>query len=272
MSQETIADQAEKAAEPLDTADTAHMADAQPIEQPAPVPVPAKRRGLSGEVKLFIGITIGALVLVGFTFGPMLMKPAPPYKVPDPAPVKRDYSFFVPPGSHVVGDPKVPFTLVEFSDLECGHCKMTWPMVEKLLKQHSSQMKVVFRHFRAAQGHAGSQPLAQAAEAAGVQGKFFEMVKLLFDKQDIFEGATPSDIASGATTLAGSLGLDVQKFKKDMESQKAVDAWVRDNSAGIDLKVEGTPTWFFLRPDGQATGLYTYEQLDKWLKDPKHWQ
>src|SRR6266480_6682702 len=81
---------------------------------------------------------------------------------------------------HVIGDPDAPVTVVQYGDYECAQCLNAEPIVKGLLRLHGRQMRFVFRHFPQYSLHPQASLAAQAAEAAGAQGKFWEMHDLLF--------------------------------------------------------------------------------------------
>ena len=84
---------------------------------------------------------------------------------------------------HCLGPDHVPVTLVEYGDFECPNCKQAAPAVKILLERFKGQVRLVFRHFPLEEVHPHALNAAEAAEAAGAQGKFWEMHDLLFDNQ-----------------------------------------------------------------------------------------
>lgn len=130
-------------------------------------------------------------------------------------------------------------TLIEYSDFQCPACRSYYPMVKKLA-QEIPGLTVVYRHFPLPQ-HKNARPSAQAAEAAGQQGKFWEMHDLLFDNQQHW-----ADLRGTADTFAGyavSLGLDIDKFKSDYDSAAAKLKIEADYQSGA-RDINGTPTFF----------------------------
>src|SRR5258708_12944484 len=84
---------------------------------------------------------------------------------------------------HVAGPDDAPVTLVEYGDFECPYCGMAHPIVKKVQRELGNQLRFVFRHFPLAEAHPHARIAAQAAEAAGAQGKFWEMHDNLFEHQ-----------------------------------------------------------------------------------------
>lgn len=142
---------------------------------------------------------------------------------------------------HVTGNPSATVTLFEYSDFQCPACRASFPFVKDLLKNLGGQFRLVYRHFPLAQ-HQNAQLAAQAAEAASLQGKFWEMHDLLFNNQDDWaESTTAADIFA---RYAGTLNLDVNKFKSDINSQAVIDRVNRDLAAANSIGVNSTPTFY----------------------------
>lgn len=248
---------------------------AEPNENTVEAPPPAKKKGMTGEVKLFIGILVGAVVLGGAAIYPTLVGPPGPVKPPPPAPVTRPEvtrAFLIPPGSHIKGDPNAKYSLVEFSDFQCPSCKKAVPEIEKALKNQKGKLNVVFRHFQAAHQHMHSRTLGMAAEAAGLQGKFFEMAGKLFAKQDEYEAATEDDVKDIVTKDAKELGLDVERFKKAMASKEVAAKYDADQAAADKAGLNATPSFFFVPPAGKPTAISTTADMAWWVADPKNYK
>jgi len=166
---------------------------------------------------------------------------------------------------HVFGKADSKVTLLEFADFECPACGAEYPTVKKLEDAYGDKVRFVYRNFPIP-GHVNGIPAAYAAGAAGNQGKFFEMAGLLFTNQGTW---TAMDSATLATTLDGyakSLGLNMDKFHADINSD-AVKAKVdKDAQSGVKAGVDSTPTFFL---NGVLTQSRTYDEfkgeLDKAL-------
>ena len=129
--------------------------------------------------------------------------------------------------------------LIEYSDFQCPACRSYYPMVKKL-SQEFTNLSVVYRHFPLPQ-HINAKPSSQAAEAAGQQGKFWEMHDMLFDNQQSWaESKTSQEIFIG---YALTLGLDVEKFKTDYDSAETKTKIEKDYQSG-SRDINGTPTFF----------------------------
>lgn len=132
-------------------------------------------------------------------------------------------------------------TLVEFGDYECPACGYTSPTVKQIVEQYKSKINYVFRHFPLPQ-HKNALVAAEAAEAAGVQGKFFEMHDALYANQS--EWATSDNPLTFFVKYAKNLKLDTKKFETDVKNNKfqaKIDAGLSDGAA---LNINSTPTFF----------------------------
>src|SRR5947209_1675790 len=122
----------------------------------------------SGEAKLFMGILIGALVLVGVAVYPTIIQNAhkPPVSEVKPAKKEATLDVLVPKGSHMRGNPNAPYTLVEFGDYQCPNCAQAAGFTTKLLQDHKDKLKLVFHHCQVSPAHTHEPVLAHAAEVA----------------------------------------------------------------------------------------------------------
>ena len=137
-------------------------------------------------------------------------------------------------------EPKV--TLVEYLDFECESCGAYYPVMKKLFEEFGNEVKFVVRYFPL-DGHKNSMTSALAAEAAGKQGKYWEMHDKLFENQRSW-GESRSSKADEFEKYAEDLGLDMAKYKRDVESKDLKNRIERDRSSGFRLGIQGTPTFF----------------------------
>jgi protein-disulfide isomerase len=138
---------------------------------------------------------------------------------------------------HVAGPDDAPVTLVEYGDFECPYCGMAHPIVKSAQRELGNQLRFVFRNFPLAELHLHARLAAQAAEAAGAQGRFWEMHDMLFEHQDALE---PQDLIG----YAKSLGLAVPRFERDLEAGTYAKKVRDDFRSGVRSGVNGTPTFF----------------------------
>lgn len=150
-----------------------------------------------------------------------------------------DAKLSVPVGArdHVLGPEDAPVTLVEYGDLECPYCRQVSPVIQELRRRLGNRIRYVFRHFPIRTSHIHAQLAAEAAEAAGVQGKFWEMQEYLFQHQ----GQLDED---HLILFAAELELDVDRFKHDLDEHVHADRVREDFHSGVRSGVNGTPSFF----------------------------
>lgn len=142
----------------------------------------------------------------------------------------------------IKGKKDAKVVVVEYSDLQCPACAAYYPLTKELLKLYGEQIGFVYRHFPLRNIHSNAQISAQVAEAAGVQGKFWEMHDLLFERQAKWaEEKDPKPLFEG---YAKELGLNVEQFKTDLESEKVASEVENDFQSGLKSGVNATPTFF----------------------------
>ncbi|MYU24840.1 thioredoxin domain-containing protein [Streptomyces sp. SID8352] len=145
--------------------------------------------------------------------------------------------------SHRLTDPaSSELTLVEFLDFECEACAAYFPVVEKLRKEYGDRVTFVARYFPMP-GHRNGEPAARAAEAAARQGRFEEMYTELFTTQEEWGESKEwkEDVFRG---YAEQLGLDMERFDRDMADPETAGRIQEDQRDGLGLGVQGTPTFF----------------------------
>lgn len=137
--------------------------------------------------------------------------------------------------------PKV--TLVEYSDFQCPACAANYPLIEKVFADYKDRISFTYRHFPLPQ-HQNALGSAYAGEAAANQGKFWEMVKLLFTNQNDWAELDQNAAQAVFETYAQKIGLDMAKFKSDVKSDAVKNKVERDLQSGIKSAVDHTPTFF----------------------------
>lgn len=149
-------------------------------------------------------------------------------------------------------------TIVEYSDFQCPACSSMYPILKSLSEEFGDNIKFVYRHFPLRQIHANSGIAAQAAESAGLQGKFWEMHDILFNTQNVWSSnANPIELF---TKYGESLGLDAEQFIKDLDSDFVKDKVARDEKSASALT--GTPTFFLNGVEIKNPGTYDgFKQL-----------
>jgi Na+/H+ antiporter NhaA len=153
---------------------------------------------------------------------------------------------------HILGTADAPLTLVEYGDFECPFCGKATGVVRELRQRFGEDLRYVFRHLPLTDVHEHAELSARAAEAAGAQGRFWEMHDLLFRHQD---GLAFEDLIG----YAGELGLDVEDFVRDVEEDRHADRVREDVMSAEASGARGTPT-FFVGED-RHIGPYDTETL-----------
>ena len=141
---------------------------------------------------------------------------------------------------HTKGEASAEAKIVEFGDFQCPACGQAYPIVKQFLKGKENKVYFVFKNFPLTQIHQNGLPAARAAKAAGKQGKYFEMHDVLYEKQSEWSGL--ADPTSKFTEYAKGMGLDLNRFKKDMA--EAIGVINRDAALGKKAGVNSTPTFF----------------------------
>ncbi|PYS93705.1 MAG: disulfide bond formation protein DsbA [Acidobacteria bacterium] len=164
---------------------------------------------------------------------------------------------------HASGRENAPLTLEEFGDYQCPPCGNAYPEVEKIRTDYGDKLRFIFRQYPLTQAHQSALVAAHAAEAAGVQGKFWEMHDRLFRTQrDWSKDANPRAIFE---TYASAIGLDLERFKRDMDSAEVDARIVADHERGNSLGVKSTPTFFLNGRELPADKLQTPTDLRSFL-------
>lgn len=202
---------------------------------------------MSTDAKILSVIAAGTfVVLFGGIF--LLTKSSSPTP-----PLASDISKLVREDSYQTATASAKVNLVEFGDYECPACASANPMVKQLI---SPDVNLIFRHFPLPM-HKSAVAGALAAEAAGIQGKYWEMHNILYDDQKTWANSSnPKELFSN---YAQKIGLDVEKFNQDIESQTLKDKVERDRLDGISLGVNSTPT-FFVNGE-KVEGLPNFDQF-----------
>ncbi|RYD89899.1 MAG: DsbA family protein [Sphingomonadales bacterium] len=138
---------------------------------------------------------------------------------------------------HAQGDADAPVTLVEYGDYQCPYCGAAYGIVKSVQKQLGKKLRFVFRNFPLNQAHPMAELAAEAAEAAGAQGKFWEMHDALYENQDQLGQEL-------IETLVERLRLDAARFEADLEERKFQPRVKHDFMGGVRSGVNGTPGFF----------------------------
>lgn len=196
---------------------------------------------LTGETKLFLGIIIATIAIVAGGIV-LLSRPVP----------VLTRSELITSDTRTRGNPDAKVYLVEFSDFECPACKAIEPTIDAIVDKNKEKLLYGYRNYPLGQ-HPFAVKAAQAAEAAGEQGKYWEMYKILFANQEKF-----SDAIFGE--LAKQLNLDPVKFTQSLNDPKIKEKILRDKTYGDKIGIDSTPTFYL---NGQKAEFESYKDLEK---------
>ncbi|MBU6447730.1 thioredoxin domain-containing protein [Patescibacteria group bacterium] len=204
-------------------------------------------------------VVIGAVIIIGAF---ILFKKSPTTNAP-----AVNVQNLVTSTDHMTGSSTAKVQLVEFGDYQCPACGYAYPAIKQVVDAHASDpnFNFVFRNFPLPM-HANALAAAQAAEAAGEQGKYFEMHDLLYTHQnDWAELTDPTTVFEG---YAQQIHLDTQKFKTAMTDPKITNMLLSQRQQAMDMGIAGTPT-FFLN-NQQLPGIPTADELEKLITNAEN--
>ena len=150
-----------------------------------------------------------------------------------------------PPGAeppHVRGNPKAPVTVEEFADFQCPACGGYYPELKKIESEFGENLRVIFRERPLVPPHQHALIAAQAAEAAGLQSRFWEMHDKLYENQTKWSDA--SDLVPIFVDYAQQIGLNTDQFMKDLNGEKVATRIFQDGKRSHALGINSTPTFF----------------------------
>ena len=153
---------------------------------------------------------------------------------------------------HIEGSADAPVTLVEYGDFECPYSGRAYPILKQVRERMGDRLRFGFRNFPLARIHPHAAAAAEAAEAAGGQGRFWEMHDQLFEHQDRLEDA---DLHG----YAAELGLDVERFDQELAAHTYAPRVEEDLSGGDRSGVNGTPAFYI--NDVRYDGSYQADDL-----------
>lgn len=144
--------------------------------------------------------------------------------------------------AHVLGPANAPVRLEEFGDFECPPCGIFHPILEQMHAEFGDKLAITFREFPLVPTHQHALAAASAAEAAGLQGKFWDMHDLLYEHQNDWK--KEFDVRPIFEGYAKQIGLDVDRYKRDVNGDLVAQRIFADGKRGHSLGVKGTPTVF----------------------------
>lgn len=138
---------------------------------------------------------------------------------------------------HIQGNAGAPVEIVEYGDYQCPYCGAAYPVIKEIQKKFGNQVKFVFRNFPLSEIHEHANAAALAAEAANLQGKFWEMHDIIYEHQKHLNN-------DELLAMAKKIGLSISQFQHDIQSealQQRIDA---DLESGMRSGVNGTPSFY----------------------------
>lgn len=189
------------------------------------------------DIKRFALWFLVTVVIIGSFIAIMFMSKKPTVTPGElSAPVKAD--------EWMEGTRDAKVTLVEYSDFQCPACRLWEPEIQSIINEFGAHMRLVYRNYPLKKIHLNSQIAAQAAEAAGLQSKFWEMHDILFANQSTWSSQASDAVQLTFADYAKQIGLNVDQFNKDLNSGKVADLVEEDVKSGDASGVDSTPTFF----------------------------
>jgi len=145
---------------------------------------------------------------------------------------------------HVTGNASGKILFIEYGDYQCPSCGGAYTNVKSILEENGNDITFIFRNFPLTTVHPNARAAAAAAEAAGLQGKFWEMHDKLYEGQSDWENLDGTKRTNMFKTYATSLGLDVSKFESDLSAKQVTQKINFDLAVGKAVDVNATPTFF----------------------------
>ena len=183
------------------------------------------------------------------------LTPPPPAEIQNVPPVsKTDF---------IRGNPNAKVTLIEYADFQCPACAAMHETIKELQDNFKDNLRLVYRFFPLTEIHQNSLISAQAAYAAGLQGKFWEMFDMVYENQESWSDSPQAK--SIFADYAKKLNLNLNRFNSDIDSDSTKKFITDEQSQGLDLGINATPTIFMNGKEIQNPA--TYEDFKKLIQD-----
>lgn len=144
---------------------------------------------------------------------------------------------------HTFNTSTSPVTLIEYGDFQCPGCAGAHPRMKALMEEYGNNIQFVFRNLPLVQIHPNAKAAAYAAEAAGLQGKYWEMHDVLFDKQNEWGVSTANERTNLFVSYAATLKLDLEKFRSDLSSDNIAKKISFDTALATKDSLTSTPSF-----------------------------
>ena len=186
-----------------------------------------RKAGMMKMIYLGLGVIVVSAILISVLRG--VMQPAPSVDE-------------VVAADHVKGNPDAPITIVEYSDFQCPACEAQYKSIKEVWAPIKSSVRFVYRHFPLTNIHPHALTAAYYSEAAGMQGKFWEMHDFMFENQNRWTGT--KEIKPVFDGYVKQLGLDAEKFAVDLKSDAVKSKVASDMQSAKKAQVASTPSLY----------------------------
>lgn len=145
---------------------------------------------------------------------------------------------------HVSGNTNSKIVIIEYADFQCPGCTAAYPQLKAISSEYKDHVAFVYRNFPLTSAHQHAFAAAATAEAAGLQGKYWEMHNQLFINHDSWSSLSPEQRNTAFESYASQLGLNLDQFRTDLSSKQVTNKINTDRALGIKVSVDSTPTLF----------------------------
>lgn len=159
---------------------------------------------------------------------------------------------------HVSGPEAAKVTIIEYGDFQCPGCASAAPILKSVTAKYKDELKLVFRNYPLTSIHPNARAAAAAAEAAGLQGKYWPMHDQLYSTQNSWSQLGSEERTKAFRTYAEALGIDADKWQEDLTSERVAAKIDYDTALGRKLAISGTPAIY-------VNGKF----VDQYVKDGK---
>lgn len=202
---------------------------------------------------------LAAVVVVALGAAFYLQRSANDQATSTPAPISQNTRSPISPQGWSKGNSLAKAVLVEFVDFQCGACAAASSRMANIASKYGSQLKIVFKHHPMQRAHGNAMIAARAAEAAGLQYKFWEMHDLLLKRQH--EWAKVPDPQTLFLRYASELQLNLARFRRDLWTKEVGDKIYRDIMEGQMAQVRSVPAFFLNgKPIPNSRDEFEFEQ------------
>ena len=165
---------------------------------------------------------------------------------------------------HEIGSKDAKVTIIEYADYQCPGCGTAAPKAKALAEKYKDHVRLIFRNFPIASSHPNARAAAAVAEAAGLQGKFWEMNELLYANQDAWKNANTTERDNIFKSYAEQLKLNIDQYKTDIASNRVKNKIDFDMALGRKHGVAATPTFYI---NGKNTEMDSSGSIESSVKE-----